>query len=139
MAKKGFRPEEVLFSPTLDCNLSCGHCDIVSDGTALSAKPAGRFLSKWKKMGVKRVGFTGGEPFLALDFVCALTRKAIEEGLLFDRIMTNAVWWRDENRLKAAFVKLYDAGYDGSICVSVDAFHSQDVRKVARFIELAAL
>lgn len=138
MRKRGFRPEEVLFSPAADCNLSCGHCDIPRDGKTLSSGLAGKFLLGCKKVGVKRVGFTGGEPFLALDFLCALTKRAVEEGFLFDRIMTNAVWWRGENELKRSLIKLFNAGYDGSICVSVDAFHAQDIKKVARFIELAA-
>lgn len=137
MSIKGFRPEEVLFSPTTDCNLSCGHCDIAGAGKKLSVRDADRFLLECKKIGVKRVGFTGGEPFLALDFLCALTGMAVREGFLFDRIMTNAVWWRYENDLKVALIRLYNAGYDGSICVSVDAFHRQDLKRIARFIELA--
>lgn len=135
---KGFRPEEILFSPTTDCNLSCGHCGITPARKKLSVKDAGRFLLQCSKLGVKRIGFTGGEPFLALDFLCALTRKAVGKGLLFDRIMTNAVWWTSEDELKSAFGRLHNAGYDGSICVSVDAFHAQSIVKVARFIELAA-
>jgi len=138
MSVKGFRPEEVLFSPTAECNLSCAHCDLPPTRRTLSVKDAERFLLECKSLGVKRVGFTGGEPFLALDFLCALTRRAVKEGFLFDRIMTNAVWWRGEDDLKSALIKLYNAGYDGSICVSVDAFHRQSIRKVARFIELAA-
>lgn len=137
MIRKGFRPQEVLFSPTTDCNLSCGHCDTARSRKTLSALTAGRFLLECKKLGVKRVGLTGGEPFLALDFLCALTAKAVEEGFLFDRIMTNAVWWRDEDTLKTALIRLYNARYDGSICVSVDAFHRQSLKRVARFIELA--
>ncbi|MCX5677509.1 MAG: SPASM domain-containing protein [Candidatus Omnitrophica bacterium] len=138
MSRKGFYPEEVLFSPTTDCNLSCGHCDIPKSRKTLSAKHADRFLIGCRRVGVKRVGFTGGEPFLALDFLCALTKRAVGEGFLFDRIMTNAVWWHDENELKCSLVRLFNAGYDGSICVSVDAFHRQSIRKVVRFIELAA-
>lgn len=84
------------------------------------------------------MGFTGGEPFLAIDFLCSLAKSALEEGMLFDRIMTNAVWYRDEADLKETLTRLYKAGYDGEICVSVDAFHRQDLKKVARFIRLAS-
>lgn len=87
---------------------------------------------------MKRVGFTGGEPFMALDFLCTLTKRAVKEGFLFDRIMTNGVWWRGEDELKCSLIRLFNAGYDGSICVSVDAFHGQNIRKVARFITIAA-
>ncbi len=137
MKRIGFHPEEVLFSPSTKCNLSCGHCDIRQSGESLSSVAASGFLDECKRLGLRRVGFTGGEPFLAIDFLCALTRSAVKRGFLFDRIMTNAVWWRDENDLKVILIKLFNAGYDGSICVSLDAFHKQDIYKVALFIRLA--
>jgi MoaA/NifB/PqqE/SkfB family radical SAM enzyme len=89
-------------------------------------------------MGIRRVGFTGGEPFLAIGFLCELARSAVMEDLLFDRIMTNGVWWPGERVLKGFLSGLRDSGYDGSLCVSVDAFHAQDLKKVARFIRTAA-
>lgn len=130
--------DEILFSPTADCNLRCSHCDTVKSGRTLSREAAVRFLSGCKKIGVKKAGFTGGEPFLALDFLCAVTEKAVTEGMLFGRIMTNGVWYKDAKELKSAMEKLYRAGYDGDICISVDAFHEQDLRKIALFIETAA-
>ncbi|MFH1189500.1 MAG: glutaminyl-peptide cyclotransferase [Candidatus Omnitrophota bacterium] len=138
-AARGFRPEEVLFSPSSRCNLSCGHCEARQARGTLSIKDACRFLSECRKIGVERVGFTGGEPFLLPGFLCAVSRAARREGFLFDRIMTNGVWWRNEDDLKSILIRLYNSGYDGSICVSVDAFHRQSVAKVARFIELTAL
>ncbi len=61
----------------------------------------------------------------------------MSDGLVFDRVMTNGVWWKDDKSLKSVLNRFHDAGYDGSICISVDAFHKQDIRKLARFIELA--
>jgi len=49
----------------------------------------------------------------------------------------NGVWYGGEAELRSALDKLYDAGYDGNICVSVDAFHKQDLKKVALFIRTA--
>ncbi|MBN2452762.1 MAG: SPASM domain-containing protein [Candidatus Omnitrophica bacterium] len=138
MSRMSFYPNEILFSPTSACNLSCGHCDVKRMPGAISADDAVRFMLECKKLGVKRIGFTGGEPFLRLEFLCEVSRRAVAAGFLFDRIMTNAVWWSDENKLKVALIKLYNSGYDGSICVSVDAFHKQSIKKVARFITLAA-
>lgn len=83
------------------------------------------------------VGFTGGEPFLAPKFLAALTRRAVRRRLVFDRIMTNGVWWPDRKSLEKTLLALRDAGYDGAICVSVDAFHRQDLRKTAEFIRTA--
>ena len=132
-----FHPEEILFSPTTDCNLSCAHCDIQKSKLALSKKPAQRFLRGAKTLGIKRVGFTGGEPFLSADFIFSVVRTAVKEGMLFDRIMTNGAWYKKYSEATTTLTKLYKAGYDGSICVSVDAFHKQALIKVARFIEAA--
>ena len=43
-----FRPEEVLFSPTLECNLACAHCSTAAPRsiTVLSEKLARRFLKR---------------------------------------------------------------------------------------------
>jgi MoaA/NifB/PqqE/SkfB family radical SAM enzyme len=132
-----FSPKEVLFSPVSSCNLSCSHCVVTRSGDSLPARIASRFLKECKAIGVKRVGFTGGEPFLAPDFLYALTRDAVKNGMLFDRIMTNGVWYKDRKSLAAILSKLRDAGYDGDICVSLDAFHSRNIKRIALFIETA--
>jgi len=132
-----FKPEEVLFSPTTDCNLSCEHCNVQPSRPRLSSRTAIRFLDGCRAAGVRRVGFTGGEPFLAPDFLCEVTKAAVDKEFLFDRVMTNGVWWRRTKELVEALTRLRDAGYDGSICVSVDAFHKQEIRRVARFIRAA--
>lgn len=133
----GYCPEEVLFSPTTDCNLSCAHCDIPRSKKVLSADLAQKFLVDCKKLRVRKVGFTGGEPFLASDFLYAIVKRAVKEDMLFDKIMTNGVWYKDENDLKGSLTRLCAAGYDGSICVGVDAFHNQNLKKIATFIEMA--
>ena len=134
-----FRPTEVLFNPTLDCNLSCEHCNSEKGSATLPEKPALKFLRQCSKAGIKRVGFTGGEPFLAPDFLCRLTKEAAALGMLFDRIMTNGAWFKNAASLRQPLERLRRAGYDGSICVSADAyhFHSGSVNKVAAFIRTA--
>lgn len=133
-----FRPTEVLFSPTADCNLSCGHCVTLKSSRKLPVKIAGSFLLQCKRVGITRVSFTGGEPFLQPEFLYHLTRLAVREGILFGRIITNGVWFKGARDLEVVLTKLRDAGYDGDISVSVDAFHDQDVKKVALFINSAA-
>ena len=138
MKTRIFRPDEVFFSPTTQCNLRCTHCDIKKHPAVLSIKTSVRFLDACASAGVKRVGFTGGEPFLALHFLWAITKEAVGRQMSFSRIMTNGACFRNKGSIVSALKKLFCAGYDGDICVSVDAFHDQDLRKVASFIRTAA-
>ncbi|MDO8525384.1 MAG: radical SAM protein, partial [Candidatus Omnitrophota bacterium] len=130
-----FRCEEVLFSPTSDCNLSCPHCNSAKTKNKLSIKSAKKFLKSCKENGIKRIGFTGGEPFLAPAFLFSITEFAVRQGFLFTTIMTNGVWYKDKARLRAILEKLFSAGYDGSISISVDAYHAQSLKRIAYFID----
>jgi hypothetical protein len=132
-----FHPDEVLFSPTTACNLNCSHCVTGKSEGILSSSLAVKFLRQAKGVRIKKIGFTGGEPFLTLDFLYAVTKEGIRSGLKFDRITTNGVWFRTAARLNNALSGLNRSGYDGSICVSVDAFHKQDPKKLALFIRSA--
>jgi radical SAM protein with 4Fe4S-binding SPASM domain len=132
-----FRPEELLFLPTTDCNLNCPHCTQKRSKQVLSKSLAVKFLRDCAKNNIKKIGFTGGEPFLVQDFMLAVVREAVRNNLFFDRIMTNGSWFRTDRELKVALSRLREAGYDGSICVSIDAFHAQNIEKVANFIKEA--
>ena len=136
--KNKFEPQEIIFSPTTRCNLRCAHCGTKQDGKALPKKTALKFLDACDKSRVKRVGFTGGEPFYALDFLCLISKEAVKRGMFFDHIITNAAWFKDKKQLISALNRLLDCGYDGRFFVSVDAFHDQDLRKVALFIKTAS-
>ena len=138
MKARGFRPKEILFSPTTNCNLRCAHCDIEQRPELLNKKTALKFLAACSRDGIKRVGFTGGEPFLALDLMCAISKEAVRQGMLFGRIMTNGGWFCTYNELVSALHRLFRAGYDGDICLGVDAFHRQDIKKCASFVRTAA-
>jgi hypothetical protein len=82
-----------------------------------------------------RIGFSGGEPFLEADFLCEVTQAAVRLDFIFDRLMTNAVWYRDESHLRAVLGRLFDAGFDGTIGVSVDSYHGQEAAALAPFFE----
>lgn len=138
MRAERFSPTEILFSPTSKCNLICAHCDIKASKNILSKNKAVKFLLDCKKHGLASIGFTGGEPFLAMDFLRAITQRSVERGITFTRIMTNGVWFTDKASLRKGLLSLRKAGYDGSICVSVDAFHSKNMKKVAAFIKETA-
>jgi len=57
--------------------------------------------------------------------------------MLFGRIMTNGGWFRTDKELVLALDRLFRAGYDGDLCLSVDAFHRQDLKKCASFARAA--
>lgn len=141
--KKGrpFSPEEVLFAPTAQCNLRCAHCFVDrSRGTGkrrLTAEAAVRFLKDCAEHGIERVGFSGGEPFLELPFLASVIKKTVELDMLFDRLMTNGVWWNTEEDCRKALAALCDAGFDGHLGISVDDWHSQDPVKITSFICIA--
>lgn len=135
---RGFFPKEILFSLTTKCNLRCAHCDIKQRPKILNKKAALKFLGASFRNGIKRVGFTGGEPFLALGLMCAISQEAARQGMFFGRIMTNGSWFRTDKELAAALYRLFRAGYDGDLCLSVDAFHRQDLKKCSSFIRMTA-
>jgi hypothetical protein len=130
-----YNPEEILFSPSSACNLKCAHCGVKKRSKTLSSRAASAFLRKAKSAGVKKAGFTGGEPFLNPSFLCAVIRQAAKLNMGFTRIMTNGVWHKNARHLKKVLRNLFDAGYDGEICVSADVFHRQGINKLAEFIK----
>lgn len=130
-----FKPIEIIFSSTVECNLHCPHCFVNRDTQNLSIEKASRFLESCKNTSIERVGFSGGEPFLYPDFLVALCEKTIQMDLLFDRIMTNGVWWNTEEELTATLERIYNAGFDGKIGLSFDSFHGQDIKKITLFIK----
>ncbi len=131
--KQIFRPEEIIFVPTQACNLRCAHCFVPKNAEKLNLEKSLAFLNDAIDGGVSQIGFSGGEPFLALDFVCAIVQKTVEKGAYFDRLMTNAAAFEGEE-MKAAIEKLFDAGFDGTFGISFDAFHAQIIETIASFI-----
>ena len=146
MQKHGFHPTEIIFSSTTACNLHCEHCFInrtphklkIADAVKLiescvesggQARPDGTLLPV-----IDRIGFSGGEPFLYMDFLIEVTKAAISHDLMFDQIMTNGDWWQNEADLAATLQKLYDAGYDGKIGLSWDSYHGQTTDRMETFI-----
>ena len=129
-----FAPKHILFSPTTKCNLNCGHCSIKQSSLCLSSKTAINFLKKAKTYGIEQIGFTGGEPFLAMNFLIPVIKAAYKQNMFFDKIVTNGVWFNSDKQLTQALTKLQTAGYDGQFCLSVDAFHNQSLNKLTLFI-----
>ncbi len=137
MKGRKFSPTEIIFSTTTACNLHCEHCFINRTPHKLEIVDAVRLIESCVKSGsIDRIGFSGGEPFLYLDFLIEVTKAAISHDLMFDQIMTNGDWWRDEADLTDTLQKLYDAGYDGKIGLSWDSYHGQTTERMETFIRV---
>ena len=136
--RRAFIPREIIFSCTSACNLHCEHCFVNREARRLDINQAISFLEGCVKSDspIERVGFTGGEPFLYMEFLLELTRATVAHELLFDQIMTNGDWWRDEEELKQKLQALYDAGYDGKIGLSWDEYHGQSSERMITFIKV---
>jgi len=149
MKSKGFHPTEIIFSTTNACNLHCEHCFINRTPHKLEIEDAVRLIENCVANGGKpragdkngtplpvidRIGFSGGEPFLYMDFLIEVTKAAISHDLMFDQIMTNGDWWKDEADLCEKLQALYDAGYDGKIGLSWDSYHGQTADRMETFI-----
>lgn len=130
-----FKPDEIIFAPTGRCNLSCGHCRAMRTPGPLPADDAVELLRSARGKGVDRVGFSGGEPFLEPDFLCRVAAAAVELDFMFDRAMTNAVWYRDEAQLRSELAAFYEAGFDGKFGVSIDFYHDQDLPRLLTFFK----
>lgn len=132
-----FRPDQIIFAPTGRCNLSCAHCRVTRTPGPLSADDAIALLRSARGKGVDRVGFSGGEPFLELGFLCRTAAAAVELDFQFDRAMTNADWYRDEADLRRSLAAFRDAGFDGQLGVSVDVYHGQPFDRLVLFFRTA--
>ena len=137
MKRRTFCPTEIIFACTSACNLHCEHCFVDRDPRKLEIEQALVFLEDCVKAEspIERVGFSGGEPFLYMEFLLELTRTTVSHDLLFDQIMTNGDWWRDEEELNQKLKALYDAGYDGKIGLSWDEYHGQNEKRMITFIK----
>jgi len=129
-----FRPEYISFAGTYQCNLACPHCCVPIEWTdRLPIDVALHFLDDAHRQGVRRIGFTGGEPFLYPEFVITLTRRAADLGFRFDKVMTNGVWYQDEAHLTAVLSSLRESGFTGKLGMTVDKFHGVDITRLATF------
>ncbi|MFO0879082.1 MAG: radical SAM/SPASM domain-containing protein [Gemmataceae bacterium] len=133
-----FRPNYLSFSGTYQCNLTCPHCSVpIEWPDRLDIDIALRFLEQAHAEGIEIVSFTGGEPMLYPEFVVAITRRAAELGMRFDKVQTNGVWYRDEPHLRAVLTDLHQAGFTGKLGLSVDKFHGKHTHEAAVFCRIA--
>ncbi len=133
----GFNPEEIIFCTTSACNLKCGHCFVNQKAGSLDTDDALKLLRDCAHNGITKTGFSGGEPFLNLELTCLLIEESVKNEMMFDRLMTNGVWWKSESELFEKLNRVKKAGFDGKIGLSWDCFHGEagaSVQKIAMFI-----
>ncbi|MCB4792547.1 MAG: radical SAM protein [Elusimicrobia bacterium] len=132
-----FHAKEIILSPTSQCNLNCAHCTVKRYKSPLNVKKTITFLKSCANYRIKKLTFSGGEPFLKPRFLFIAVKEAVKNGMLPVRIMTNGVWFNDAKELKGVLKKLFAVGFSGEFCISVDAFHLQDLEKLKSFIKTA--
>ena len=137
MKRHAFCPTEIIFACTSACNLKCAHCFVDRNPRKLEISQALALLNNCVAAGspIERVGFSGGEPFLYMDFLLEVSRAVVAHDLLFDQIMTNGDWWKEEQELRNTLQSLYDVGYDGKIGLSWDEYHGQSEERMLTFIK----
>jgi sulfatase maturation enzyme AslB (radical SAM superfamily) len=105
------------------CNLACRSCYIESSPTNdalvyLTLAEAEAYFDEAQAMGLKLIGFTGGEPFMNPDMI-AMIRSALDRG--FDLIvLTNAM--RPMRRFEKALAEI-GAHYGARIIMRVSLDH----------------
>lgn len=133
-----FFPTEIIFAPTSQCNLKCQHCYVNRNPVRLETSDAIKFIQSAKQneeCTVEKIGFSGGEPFLHQDFLESVIKESVNQGFMFDKIMTNGVWWKTEKELSESLRRIYGAGFDGKIGLSWDYFHAQEYEKIKIFVK----
>jgi hypothetical protein len=127
-----------MLASSYQCNLACPHCCVpIEWPERLDIRAALRFLEDAHAEGIATLGFTGGEPFLYPEFLCAVCRRASELGFCFDKIMTNGVWFQDAAHLESVLSDLRATEFTGKLGLSVDKFHGIHTSQLAHFCRAA--
>lgn len=141
-------PQAALLQVTRFCNLTCTHCSQsaprlhnTADLMELSTEAWIAIMRNLREIGVERVRFTGGEPFLRPD-IETLCRAALHLGIE-PSFVTNALTifprhggWLHEIRPKVVWISLY--GYPDSIYDEVagrPGLYARCVRAIVNLLE----
>jgi MoaA/NifB/PqqE/SkfB family radical SAM enzyme len=119
------KPTAALLQVTRFCNLACAHCSQHAVRPRATTSVADLTTTTWvtilrrlASIGIRRVRFTGGEPFLRrdLEHLCrAATSLGLETSFLTNAqaILPSDIEWLKDLRPKALWVSVY--GYPGTL------------------------
>jgi molybdenum cofactor biosynthesis protein A len=113
------------------CNLRCHYCmpesglDWLKRDELLSFEEIDRLLSVFSSLGIRKLRFTGGEPFIRRDFDKLLTQVATSNRFESITITTNGV-------LTAPFVPLIKELNIHSVNLSLDTLNAQRFTTITR-------
>jgi len=115
------------FNITMACNFKCHCCAQPAESSIDSSIPksaACRVIDEFYNLQMlKRVHFTGGEPFLEYDILVNLASHANSLGIS-SGVVTNASWCTSDSIAQGRSEELEKCGVD-LIAVSYDAYHSK--------------
>jgi len=86
---------------------------------------AKRYIDKAGQVGIRRIVFTGGEPFLYHQEIRILIQYAAQRGME-TAVITNAAWASSRNQVRQYLSDLQQRGLE-SITLSTDRYHLIDV------------
>lgn len=117
-------PSTLHVAYSLSCNLACRHCIFRSGpgvGPTMGMERAEAFLGDAHRAGIRRIVFTGGEPFLYARELRRLVRCAAGKGLE-SAVVTSASWASSRSRTRAFLADFKEVGL-ASITLSTDRYH----------------
>ncbi|MBC8527720.1 MAG: radical SAM protein [Candidatus Cloacimonetes bacterium] len=119
------------FAVTYLCNARCKHCySILGKETFpkhINKSLAVKIVRKvGEKYAPKSIMTFGGEPLLFPEIVCAIHEEAMNVGIPYREVITNAYWSKDAKRIEKIAKNLARSGVN-NIYVSVDAFHQEQI------------
>jgi len=110
------------------CDLSCNHCIFrcgPAGGRTMGIPRAKRYIDQAGRAGIRRIVFTGGEPFLHRRDIRILIQHAARRGI-DSALITNAAWASSRNQVREYLWDLQQKGLQ-SITLSTDRYHLLDV------------
>ena len=129
--------KNICFVMTDKCNAECDFCGFScspKNNKFMDEKTMTRLIKEAKQMGIKTVGFSGGEPFLYPDLLIKGVTVAREEKMIVS-IATNGFWGKwDDEQIKAV---LTEAKSD-TMGFSYDWFHRKYIPQNDFFRAVAA-
>ena len=110
------------------CDLSCNHCIFrcgPDNGQTMGIAQAKRYIDQAGRGGIRRIVFTGGEPFLHRRDIRTLIQHAARKGMK-SALITNGAWASSKTRVREYLSDLHLAGLQ-SLTLSTDRYHLPDV------------